>query len=176
MGVRKSRDTPVVSRTASLRFVKDVLNAALSRSLFSCPFDTTQKLVAPWSPPVKQNGEGWRTCVKDSILGGQDEEFCEIMRTEISHYIEGEVLSETELGREADLSEITIDTAASSLVEDAPALRLKGEDFADILCGLNVICNESLEPRRVKQELSGCLRSVIQGQPGHDDIEGPKAI
>jgi hypothetical protein len=75
-------------------------------------------------------------------------------------YVDGERLPPDRVVSEADDSAGTIEEGAAFLIEEARQSRLSGEDFGDILCGLNVLCNERLESRQVAQELVGCLRQV----------------
>ncbi len=160
MNVRPSETSSVMDRTEHSATIEDLINKILARSLLSLPLDKNKAYDQTWLPPNLDKIPEVRTCSRNSVLGGVDEEFVRIMRANITSFVEGEHIDETQLAIEARGTEMTIREAASSLVEETPQDRFTGEDFADVLCGLNAVCNESLEPRVVKHELASCLSQV----------------
>ncbi|MFO0820002.1 MAG: hypothetical protein U1A77_18780 [Pirellulales bacterium] len=174
LNVRPSDTSEVWNRVEHAATIEDLINKILARSLLSLPLDKKKSYDQEWLPPDLDKGKELRTCSKDSVLGGVDDDFVRIMKATITAFIEGENLDEDELMTEARSTEMTIREAASSLVEETPLSRFTGDDFADILCGLNVICNEHLEPRVVKHELASCLNQVKSARRG--DASSPPPI
>jgi len=143
-----------------------LVDALLARSLLSQPFDPSQadSHRKPWTPPGLDQGV-LRTCVRDSVLGGLDEEFQPSMIEAVCAYVVGERLPDDQVRIEAEDTADTVEEGATFLIEEAPSFCFTGDDLADALCGLNVICNEHLEPRKIQRELSGCLEQIRGGSP-----------
>lgn len=125
--------------------IKTIVQRLLTRSLLSVP-----SVARDWKPPVADgSGQRYLSCPRDSILGGVSQDFVNQMQQSVKEVILGEMIEYTTLMSEVNKFYETVNTEQMPLLRKSRQWRLEADDIAEVLSGLNWLCNEELERRQV---------------------------
>jgi hypothetical protein len=133
--------------------------AALNDRLLARALVTEPTLDAEWEPPVLPvpGGTAYPTCVRPSLLGGFDESAGTRWRATIAELVEGERLDEAMLALQAQAVHLTVRKVPVFLIREADEQRRTADWLADVLCGLNWLCNDEVQRRAVNRPLAALL-------------------
>src|SRR5262249_6837074 len=125
--------------------IKTIVLRLLARSLISVPGVGKQ-----WSPPLADPGRSrYLSCPQDTILGGVSDEFLRLLRAAVEEVVVGETIEPSTLQGEVARVYETVNTEQTPLLRKSRHHRLQAEHVAEVLSGLNWLCNEELEKRKV---------------------------
>jgi hypothetical protein len=125
--------------------IKTIVMRLLVRSLISVP--TVGK---EWNPPFADEAKTrYLSCPRDTVLGNVSEEFLLKLRASVAEVVGGEAIEAGTLQSEVAKVYETVNTEQMPLLRKSRLERLEPRAIADVLCGLNWLCNEQLENRKV---------------------------
>jgi len=125
--------------------IKTIILRLLARSLLSIPAAGKE-----WSPPFADTARSrYLSCPRDTILGEVSEEFLRLLRAAVEEVVVGETLEASALQSEVAKVYETVNTEQMPLLRKSRLHRLEAKDVAEVLGGLNWLCNEELEKRKV---------------------------
>ena len=116
----------------------------LARSLISVP-----AVGKEWSPPFDAARSRYLASPRDTILGGVGGEFMRLLGAAVAEVVGGETIEPSALQGEVAKVYETVNTEQMPLMRKSRQQRLSAQDVADVLGGLNWLCNEELEKRQV---------------------------
>lgn len=130
------------------------------RALLSVPSAVPNDPAAPGWEPAFLGADKVRhlSCVTDSILGGVDERNVGRIGKPILDAFGPEYVDTSNLEQEAQTVFATVKKVRVFLTREAADRQYQPEDVADLLCGLNMLCNEELDTRRVLSTLFGYVQ------------------
>jgi hypothetical protein len=127
------------------QLIKTIVSRLLARSLVSVP-----GVGREWSPPFATSAKTrYLSCPKDTILGGVSEEFVRQLGAAVEEVVVGETIEASELQGEVAKVYETVNTEQMPLLRKSRQQRMEAKDVAEVLSGLNWLCNEELEKRKV---------------------------
>ena len=125
--------------------IKTIVMRLLVRSLISVP-----SVGRDWSPPFADEAKTrYLSCPRDTVLGNVSEEFLLKLRASVAEVVGGETIEAGTLQNEVAKVYETVNTEQMPLLRKSRLERLEPRAIADVLCGLNWLCNEQLENRKV---------------------------
>jgi hypothetical protein len=125
--------------------IKTIVLRLLARSLITVP-----GVGKDWSPPFADPGKSkYLSCPRDTILGGVSEEYARLLRASVEEVVGGETIEPSTLQSEVAKVYETVNTEQMPLLRKSRQQRMEARDVAEVLCGLNWLCNEELERRKV---------------------------
>ena len=125
--------------------IKTIVLRLLARSLISVP-----SVGREWSPPFGDAARSrYLASPRDTILGGVGGEFARLLGTAVEEVVGGETIEPSALQGEVAKVYETVNTEQMPLMRKSRQQRLSAQDVADVLGGLNWLCNEELEKRQV---------------------------
>lgn len=125
-----------------------------------------------WEPRFREDGK-LRTlsCVTDSILGGADAKVVQQVAQPILELFGPEYMDRGALEQEAQALFATAKKVRVFLVREAEDRQFEPSDVADVLCGLNLLCNEELETRLVVRTLAACVEKIHKPEDTQEPAE-----
>jgi hypothetical protein len=127
------------------QLIKTIVLRLLARSLISIP-----GVGREWAPPFADtNKTRYLSCPRDTILGEVSEDFVRLLRSAVEEVVVGETIEASALQGEVAKVYETVNTEQMPLLRKSRQQRLDAEDVAEVLSGLNWLCNEELEKRKV---------------------------
>jgi hypothetical protein len=125
--------------------IKTIVLRLLARSLISVP-----SVGKDWSPPFGDAARSrYLASPRDTILGGVGGEFARLLGAAVEEVVGGETIEPSALQGEVAKVYETVNTEQMPLMRKSRQQRLSAQDVADVLGGLNWLCNEELEKRQV---------------------------
>jgi len=125
--------------------IKTIVLRLLARSLISVP-----SVGKEWSPPFVDAAKSrYLASPRDTILGGVGGEFVRLLGAAVEEVFGGETIEPSTLQGEVAKVYETVNTEQMPLLRKSRQQRLSAQDVADVLGGLNWLCNEELEKRQV---------------------------
>jgi hypothetical protein len=125
----------------------------IARGLLSIP-----SVDPAWAPVFADSDKTkLRHAVADTVLGEPDRDFLARFATAVRELVDGEAVHPGTLQQEVTKVYETVNTEQFSLAQRTRQYKLTADDVADVLAGLNWLCNEALDRRRVAQPLSAML-------------------
>ena len=127
------------------QLIKTIVLRLMARSLISVP-----GVGKEWSPPFADSTKTrFTSCPRDTILGEVSEEFVRLLRLAVEEVVVGETIEASALQGEVAKVYETVNTEQMPLLRKSRQQRLEAKDVAEVLSGLNWLCNEDLEKRKV---------------------------
>jgi hypothetical protein len=125
--------------------IKTIVLRLLARSLISVP-----SVGKDWSPPFGDAARSkYLASPRDTILGGVGADFARLLGAAVEEVVGGETIEPSALQGEVAKVYETVNTEQMPLMRKSRQQRLSAQDVADVLGGLNWLCNEELENRQV---------------------------
>jgi hypothetical protein len=127
------------------QLIKTIMSRLVARSLVSVP-----GVGRDWTPPYANSTKSrYLSCPQDTILGGVSEEFVRQLRGAVEEVVVGETIEASALQGEVAKVYETVNTEQMPLLRKSRQHRMEAADVAEVLSGLNWLCNEELEKRKV---------------------------
>jgi hypothetical protein len=127
------------------QLIKTIVLRLLARSLISVP-----GVGRDWTPPfIDPSKTRYLSCPRDTILGEVSDEFVRLLRSAVEEVVVGETIEASALQGEVAKVYETVNTEQMPLLRKSRSQRLEAQEVADVLGGLNWLCNEELEKRKV---------------------------
>jgi hypothetical protein len=127
------------------QLIKMIVLRLIARSLISIP-----AVGREWAPPYADAAKTrYAACPRDTILGEVSEDFVRLLRTAVEEVVVGETIEASALQGEVAKVYETVNTEQMPLLRKSRQHRLEAKDVAEVLGGLNWLCNEELEKRKV---------------------------
>jgi hypothetical protein len=143
--VRHRDGRPLSWHGGDAQLIKTIILRLLARSLLSVP-----GVGREWAPPFADGARSrYLSCPRDTILGGVSDEFVRLLRAAVEEVVVGETIEASALQGEVAKVYETVNTEQMPLLRKSRQQRLEARDVAEVLSGLNWLCNEELEKRKV---------------------------
>jgi hypothetical protein len=127
------------------QLIKTIVLRLLARSLISVP-----AVGREWSPPFADGTKSrYLSCPRDTILGDVSHDFVRLVRAAVEEVVVGETIEASALQGEVAKVYETVNTEQMPLMRKSRQQRLEAGHVAAVLSGLNWLCNEDLEKRKV---------------------------
>lgn len=154
--IHEPRTTLYPDQSTTKAKARNLKHTMIARALISKP-----GIDSMWGPDFFARDLRTASCADGSVQGGLDEQFCKKFQMVASCLVgEGESSPENVLLQETSAASETVRTVQSTLKQEALNSHKTSEWIANVLAGLNWVCNETIPRRKVQRSVACFLEDI----------------